>query len=458
MVIACGVTCSQLIAHPAINRVHATRVGAIIPGHDFMQPEKEYKMDSIIIIIVFTIITCGALMPTVNFFSLFSSKARRLYTNRYIRAIDILIIIVYFKYFIFVDHSMPDAGSITSIFYNYSDRVYEFTELMHTPLAKEHSTSIKVIVIFALFGQIGLTFWRNSLPPLLHTLSISTVMLGMIINIFAIQHLIGGTEYTLHSSHAEILLSEGVTRELYPYNFTIKPSFITLEFYLFFIFSIMASQLALLHATFLSIKASRFLRITYTNRALKLAQRAIALYPPYINPLYIMVLFPVAGLFIIVLVLCGQQPDAVVKAFTETSDWGFSQIESPPPRITLGHPYSGMYLCTIALTGHANLVRPIGYGWRTGGVIPVNRQMLVCNAFEQLLEQSMPRLHGVARKAYDIFCIPFNALAWNKYAADVIYLLMKPLEYFFIIALYCFDKSPEDRIARQYSYCIHSKI
>lgn len=35
-------------------------------------------------------------------------------------------------------------------------------------------------------------------------------------------------------------------------------------------------------------------------------------------------------------------------------------------------------------------------------------------------------------------------------AADITYILMKPLEYFFVIFLYLFDKKPENRIAVQY--------
>jgi hypothetical protein len=38
----------------------------------------------------------------------------------------------------------------------------------------------------------------------------------------------------------------------------------------------------------------------------------------------------------------------------------------------------------------------------------------------------------------------------NKYFADLIFILMKPLEWIFILCLYTFDQRPEDRIARQY--------
>ena len=38
----------------------------------------------------------------------------------------------------------------------------------------------------------------------------------------------------------------------------------------------------------------------------------------------------------------------------------------------------------------------------------------------------------------------------RKWIADVVYIAMKPLEIFFLLILYSFDKKPEDRIAKQY--------
>lgn len=36
------------------------------------------------------------------------------------------------------------------------------------------------------------------------------------------------------------------------------------------------------------------------------------------------------------------------------------------------------------------------------------------------------------------------------WAADVVYLCMKPLEWIFLLVLYLFDEKPEDRICSQY--------
>ncbi len=37
--------------------------------------------------------------------------------------------------------------------------------------------------------------------------------------------------------------------------------------------------------------------------------------------------------------------------------------------------------------------------------------------------------------------------------ADIVYFLMKPLEWAFVGFLYLFDVQPEKRISRQYKYC-----
>lgn len=61
-------------------------------------------------------------------------------------------------------------------------------------------------------------------------------------------------------------------------------------------------------------------------------------------------MIPLLGILLIILVIFGQSPDSIIKAFTETSDWTLSQEISPPPI----EDYSGHYLCTVALKGHKN--------------------------------------------------------------------------------------------------------
>lgn len=157
------------------------------------------------------------------------------------------------------------------------------------------------------------------------------------------------------------------------------------------------------------------------------------------------VMLPVMALLIMILCLFGQQPDSIIKAFTETSDWALSQETAPPPV-----EYDVHYLCTVSLRGHKGLVRPIRYGIRRGRRIVVNRQLCIANAFEQLIMERTPTLHRKIRSFYDTYGYPVSKHIRSAWAADVVYVIMKPLEWFFLIILYLFDEKPENRIASQY--------
>lgn len=159
----------------------------------------------------------------------------------------------------------------------------------------------------------------------------------------------------------------------------------------------------------------------------------------------LLLMFPVLAICMLLLCLFGQQPDSLVKAFTETSDWLLSRQVSPPKL-----PHTGHYLCTVSVQGHPKLVKPLRWGIRGGNRIWVNRQLLVANAFEQILEERIPRIHRVVRYLYDRYGYPIAKHITTPHSADAVYILMKPLEFFFLIVIYCFDLYPESRIARQY--------
>lgn len=154
---------------------------------------------------------------------------------------------------------------------------------------------------------------------------------------------------------------------------------------------------------------------------------------------------PLLCVITVILLLFGQRPDSAIRVFTETSDWTLSTEISPPEVMVDAH-----YLCTVALRGHRGLVRPVRMGLRRGEKIVVNRQLCVANAFEQLLEERTPRFHRAVRNFYDTCGYPISRHIRTPLAADIVYLLMKPLEWLFTAVLYLFDTKPEDRIARQY--------
>lgn len=158
-----------------------------------------------------------------------------------------------------------------------------------------------------------------------------------------------------------------------------------------------------------------------------------------------LLMFPLLGVLIMILLLFGQAPDAVIKAWTETSDWKLSMQEAPQNIY-----YDEHYLCTVAAGGHRNVVKPIRKGIRHGHAVIVNRQLCIANAFEQVLEEHTPRFHQAVRHFYDTYGFPVARLIKNRYVADLVYFLMKPLEWIFLIVLYLVDVHPENRIAVQY--------
>ncbi|MCP1111262.1 DUF6688 domain-containing protein [Ohessyouella blattaphilus] len=148
---------------------------------------------------------------------------------------------------------------------------------------------------------------------------------------------------------------------------------------------------------------------------------------------------------IIILLLFGQRPDAIIKAWTETSDWRLSLKEGPQNIYMDEH-----YLCTVAAGGHEQVVKPLRLGVRHGHKVIVNRQLCVANAFEELIQERLPKTHRVIRRFYDTYGFPIAKGIKSKVMADIVYILMKPLEWFFLFVLYLCDNKPENRIAVQY--------
>lgn len=184
--------------------------------------------------------------------------------------------------------------------------------------------------------------------------------------------------------------------------------------------------------------------IVYKNKTLQVINQKLMDSRKW--PLFALVLMlPLLGILIGILVLCGQQPDAIIRAWTETSDWNLSQRVAPQNVYVDMH-----YLCTVAAGGHKNVVKPIRLGERHGHEVVVNRQLCVANAFEQILEEKTPRFHRHVRHFYDTYGFPIAKKIRSPYTADFVYFVMKPLEWFFLLVLYLTDTDPENRIALQY--------
>lgn len=175
----------------------------------------------------------------------------------------------------------------------------------------------------------------------------------------------------------------------------------------------------------------------------------LILEPIYKFPILLMLLVPIVILLSLFLMIFGQKPDSIVRSFTDTYKHGFSQLDHECLNVSCG----GHFLSSVGANGHRAIVKPVRYGERKGKPIICNRQLLISNAFEELIQERLPNVHYQIRKRYnrvgDVvhkYYTIFNV----KIVSDLIYILMKPLEWLFLLTLYIFDKKPENRIASQY--------
>ncbi len=287
---------------------------------------------------------------------------------------------------------------------------------LHTPIAGEFELSFVMFAAVGLIGMIVLCLKNKRLPPLVSVILLSAVYLGNILNIlFCVQ-------ITMHINE-----NVNMVMYLYPFNYLLM----TVRFF---------RDEVRMQTRFLSQNEdqskNRFIGAVYS-----FLKNSVNWYLAAF-----IALLPIIGVLLIILILCGQGADGIVKAFTMTADWTFSTQIPPPPEY-----YEGHYLCTVAAGGHRKVVRPIRYGVRAGERIIVNRQLLIANAFEDMLHDKTPGFHRSVRHFYDTHGYPLSRLITTPLRADIVYILMKPLEYLFLAALYLFDTDPEGRIAMQYT-------
>lgn len=296
---------------------------------------------------------------------------------------------------------------------------------LHDPIAPRFELTFVVILSLFIIGILVITLTKKR-PPLVTVLSISAMYLGVIeaivytIQIFGI--------HTINES-GEIVSRFGVDM-LYTLLVPLNMILIMLR--------VMAKEIKAYKTDEnrdSKIKSIPFL--SWCDEALSNSKN----WPI----LAILFMIPVLGLVILILTLFGQAPDAAIRAFTETADYTFS-TKIPPQNIY----YDEHYLCTVAAGGHKKIVKPVRMGKRHGHAVVVNRQLMIANAFEQILEEKTPRAHRVIRNFYDKYGFPVARLIKSKLVADIIWFIMKPLEWIFLIVIYLTDVNPEDRIARQY--------
>ena len=283
----------------------------------------------------------------------------------------------------------------------------------YSPIAPEALPTFLTLCTVAVVGYLLLRFLGKKLSPVVAALGYAGVFLGLALVVMLTVQM--ATDIT---EPATILLL------LFPFNYLL-------------------CAVRLMRGT-VSAYAERMAQTHYDNRLLEWCRRFLSKSASFLLVSFLLAV-PLLLVIIVILLLFGQQPDAVVKMFTETAEWTLSQ-QIPPPRLD----YEGHYLCTVAACGDEKVVKPLRAGKRHGRLIVVNRQLLVANAFEDLLAEKMPRVHRVIRATYDRIGLPISKHITTKRRSNAVYYLMKPLEWLFLAVLYTFDCKPENRIHRQY--------
>lgn len=329
---------------------------------------------------------------------------------------------------------LPGIGAFLTVFLGLIDYVlffilnfdpvgewYEagYTGQFHNLISGQYEISLVIPLIVGCVGLfILLIFKPEKLSPIISALSIASVLILNVIQIFiAIQ----------------------MSNNLY------YAGLFWFMFYVYHFNILMISAIAIKKQIGYQLKFYKSLPVTSVKSKLTnfLYSKINNIYK-YSGFVFLCLLFVVA-LMEIVFILIGQGADGPIKAFTDTADWTFSR-QTPPPPIE----YEGHYLCTVAAGGHKKVVKPLRYGTRRGQRIVVNRQLCVANAFEDYIQTKFPGFHRFIRGIYDKYGYPISKHITTQTRADIVYFLMKPLEWIFLGFLYTMDVNPEDRIRKQY--------
>jgi len=139
------------------------------------------------------------------------------------------------------------------------------------------------------------------------------------------------------------------------------------------------------------------IEFTPKNTFESIAWKILNLKPFLKFPIILVLCLPILVILTAILFVVGQKPDSIVRAFTDTYKHGFSQWDYKCNNVECG----GHYLCSVAANGHSKIVKPQRRGIRNGHSIICNRQLLISNAFEDLIQDNLPFLHKSIRRQYN---------------------------------------------------------
>jgi hypothetical protein len=333
--------------------------------------------------------------------------------------------------------TIPTGEIVLAAFYVLSLGLFAFGMMLHDqdythaidpidvcyiPFGGKHIISL--FVYFLLYHIAAIFIWMKGrkLPPLTLVLMLVFLMIGLVINVVVL---------------VQVLFHDTNSIDMYKGN---DGTFL-------FVFT---PLLSLLIGILLLLKVIRAEHTSAQNRVFKNAflQKCNS----YLGEKYtqttwaLILLFPVFIVITLILILFGQDYNSLVKVFTDTTTWTFSQKMHPPVLEHKGH-----YLCTVAAKGSPGIVKPVKIGQRHGNPIIVNRQLQIANAFEELIQDMSPGFHRFIRRNYDKYGYNLSLKINTERASNITYLLMRPLEWFFLMVLYLFCVQPESKIKKQYS-------
>ncbi|MBK7873174.1 MAG: hypothetical protein IPJ74_22125 [Saprospiraceae bacterium] len=350
---------------------------------------------AITFIIFIILLGAPSLLVVIDFLK-FLFTGERLYKAKFIRALEIITVGIFpIFYLTTIERTNNTCCGDSATF------------------SPDHKLTIYVLILLCIANYFYSTFRTTIKSPILEVFINSILLIGLTLNIFvAIQiyipvWLLGNLPITI-----------------------------------FFIYQLINNQK-------LFIKENELNAHNTENALEKLAWKLLKLRPIIKFPILLVICLPILTIIICLLMLFGQKPDAIIRAFTDTYKHGFSQLDHLCDNVTCG----GHFLCSVAANGHKEIVHPIRNGERNGGKIICNRQLLIANAFEELIAERVPKFHKIIRRNYNkvgnlihLYYYVFN----KKIISDIVYILMKPLEIGFLIIIYTLDRKPENRIMQQY--------
>lgn len=336
-------------------------------------------------------------------FLIYLFTGKRLINKPLIHVIDIIVIIgLPLLYLIFIDTNTNDCCKNTATF------------------SPDHKLTLYFLIILTIISYLYSSYKKTIISPIIEVLINSILLGGILLNIFiAIQI-------------NNIICIVG-----------------NLPIILLFILELIKNQKQFIeYAEHIDKQENTLIK--------KWAWQILSMKSIFKFPILLVFCIPILTVITGFLLLFGQKPDSIIRVFTDTYEYGFSQLDYMCNNVECG----GHFLCSVAAKGHKNIVKPTRLGERGGKPILCNRQLLISNAFEELIEQKFPKMHKIIRRNYNKVGNVIHKhyhIFNNKTIADLTYVLMKPLEWCFLVTLYTFDKNPENRIAKQYLNPKHKK-